>query len=111
MNTKNMVNKMLGRGSTVRRQNKVYVTGTHGYKVRFHKTQNPSPALVNAMEEFVDQISWRKQEWGLIRTNPKQGYTNLAKNVIQGHDLRGEDLKNFITELKTRKYSIDYFQL
>jgi len=105
-----IIKNILGK-KTRRRQNKTYIKGQYGYNIRFHKTQNPSSAIVDAIEEFIDQISLRKQEWGLIGTNSKQGYTNLASNVIRGHDLRGKDLEDFKIELKARKYSIDYSQL
>jgi len=107
----NVVDNILRNKKSIRRQNKLYKTGLHGIKIRFHRVQNPSLQLINAMEEFVDQISNRKSEWGLVGSNSKEGYTDLTRNVIRNHNLSSNDINNFITELKIRKYSIDYNNL
>lgn len=92
------------------RQDKVYMKGPNGYNIRFHRGV-PSQPVLNAMEEFVDQIKWRSYEYGLYGPNGKQGYTNLAETSIRNNIKNDEDKQQFIKELKARKYSIDYSQL
>lgn len=88
---------------------KTYQKGNSGYRIRLHHGPS-SQSVVNALEEVVDQIVWRKQEWGLIE-NPKQGMTSLIISVLNNHDLRGKDFDRFVKEIKTRRYSIDWQQI
>ena len=93
--------------SKLKKKGKTYQKGKFGYRVRLHHGKAPQE-VVDALEEVVDQISWRKREWGLIGKNPKQGMTNLISSVLKNHKLSGNNKARFLREITTRKYS--YFK-
>jgi len=69
--------------------------------IRSHVPLSPKAKL--ALELWVDQRIWRKQEWSECG-----GSQGLAENCVQTYDLKGKDLNDFIRELKARKAGVDY---
>ena len=93
--------------SKLKKKGKICQKGEYGYNVRLHHGR-ASQKVVNALEEVIDQIQWRKREWGLIGDNPKKGMTHLIASVLHNHHLNKTDRARFLKEISTRRYS--YFK-
>jgi len=100
----NPISKILGYDVS---DNRIYVKSPHGYRVRFHKIDSPPQNVILAMEFIIDQITWRKEEWGFLK-NHKKAITDLAVASAREHNLQGNDLQIYINELKARKYGVDW---
>ncbi len=81
---------------------KAYVKDSHGLRIRIH---NPpvSSEVVEALGYVVEQIIERKYEWSL-----HGGRQALVESAVWHHRLKGKDLRDFISELRARKYGLDY---
>lgn len=80
---------------------KLYCKSRYGRKIRIHRTKKPSRNLIEAIDEVVDQITWRFGEWKL---GTKEGFTNLISKAALNNGLGTKDLLAYIEEIKARRY-------